>query len=275
MASERPVRVIAVTGGKGGIGKTNVSVNLSLGLAGLGRKVVLLDADLGLANVDLLLGVEPARTLADVMAGECSLKEVLVNGPGGIRIVPAASGVRSMASLSPQQHNGLIQAFSELDDVDVLIVDTAAGISDSVTSFINAAQEVLVVVCDEPASITDAYALIKVLNRDLGMFKFNVLTNMVTSETEARQLFNKLSQVADRFLDVALRFAGSIPQDDMLRKAVKKRQPVLTAYPGSPSAKAFKALAREVDRWPLPKSASGKLEFFVERLLQSSSGVAL
>jgi len=275
MASECPVRVIAVTGGKGGIGKTNVSVNLSLGLAGLGRKVVLLDADLGLANVDLLLGVEPARTLADVMAGECSLKEVLVNGPGGIRIVPAASGVRSMASLSPQQHNGLIQAFSELDDVDVLIVDTAAGISDSVTSFINAAQEVLVVVCDEPASITDAYALIKVLNRDLGMFKFNVLTNMVTSETEARQLFNKLSQVADRFLDVALRFAGSIPQDDMLRKAVKKRQPVLTAYPGSPSAKAFKALAREVDRWPLPKSASGKLEFFVERLLQSSSGVAL
>ena len=273
MASDRPVRVIAVTGGKGGIGKTNVSVNLSMGLAALGRQVVLLDADLGLANVDLLLGVEPARTLADVMAGECSLRDVLVKGPGGIRIVPAASGVRSMASLSSQQHSGLIQAFSELDnEVDVLVVDTAAGISDSVTSFVNAAQEVLVVVCDEPASITDAYALIKVLNRDLGMFKFNVLTNMVSSETEARRLFNKLSAVADHFLDVALRFAGAIPYDDMLRKAVKKRQPVLTAYPGSGSARAFKALAKEIDGWPLPKAASGKLEFFVERLLQAEVG---
>ena len=154
-----PVQVIAVTGGKGGVGKTNVSVNLSLALADLGRRVMLLDADLGLANVDVLLGLTAKRTLADVINGECDLRDVLLQGPGGIRIVPAASGTQSMVQLSPMQHAGLIQAFSEIsDNLDVLVIDTAAGIGDSVVSFVRAAQEVIVVVCDEPASVTDAYA---------------------------------------------------------------------------------------------------------------------
>lgn len=274
MSAINPVRVIAVTGGKGGIGKTNVSVNLSLALAKKGRRVVLLDADLGLANVDVLLGIEANKTLADVLAGECSLLDVMVDGPMGIKIVPAASGIRSMASLTSAEHSGLIQAFSEIDDqLDILVVDTAAGISDSVTSFVHAAQEVLVVVCNEPTSITDAYALIKVLNRDHGIFKFNILANMVQSPIDEREVFQKLSTVADRFLNVALKSAGSVPYDEMLIKSVKKRQPVYQAYPRAKSSLAFKRLAGEVDAWPLPKSPKGHLEFFIERLIRSEAGV--
>ncbi len=274
MSRVNPVRVIAVTGGKGGIGKTNVSVNLSMALAKLGRRVVLLDADLGLANVDVLLGIQADRNIADVLEGECSLLDVMVDGPMGIRVVPASSGVRSMASLTPAQHSGLIQAFSEIDDkLDVLIIDTAAGISDSVTSFVHAAQEVLVVVCNEPTSITDAYALIKVLNRDHGIFKFNILANMVQSPKDSQEIFQKLSTVSDRFLNVALKFVGAIPFDDLLIKSVKKRQPVYAAYPRAVSSLAFRDLANEIDKWPLPKSPKGHLEFFIERLIQSEVGV--
>ena len=272
MTTKQPVRVIAVTGGKGGIGKTNVSVNMSLALAKLGKRVVLMDADLGLANVDVQLGLEPSRNLSDVLNGECSLQEVMIDGPLGLKVVPAASGVKDMVSLGPQQHAALIQIFSEIDDqVDVLVVDTAAGISSDVTSFVHAAQEVLVVVCNEPASITDAYALIKVLNRDHGLFKFNVLVNMVDSAKTAHAVFNKLNGVADKFLDVALSYAGFVPQDEMLKKAVRKREPVFTAYPRSESAKSFKDLATKVDAWPLPKAARGHLEFFVESLLEAGS----
>ena len=274
MSDVNPVRVIAVSGGKGGIGKTNVSVNLSIALAKLGRRVVLLDADLGLANVDVLLGLEAEKTLADVLEGDCSLMDIMVEGPEGVKIVPAASGIRSMVELGDAEHAGLIQAFSEIDDqLDVLVVDTASGISGSVTNFVQAAQEVLVVVCDEPTSITDAYALIKVLNRDYGIFKFNIVANMIHSHDEAQKMFRKLSAVADKFLNVALRFAGEVPYDDMLRKAVKKREPVIKAYPRSKSALAFRELASQVDSWPLPKSPKGHLEFFVERLIRSESGV--
>ena len=162
----RPVKVIAVTGGKGGVGKTNVAANLGLCLATQGREVMLLDADFGLANVDVLLGLHPRFNLSHVLRGECNLEDVIVTGPRGLQVVPAASGVRQMAELSVGEHAGLIRAFSDLyHNLDVLIIDTAAGISDSVMTFSHAAHHVLVVVCDEPASITDAYALIKVLSR--------------------------------------------------------------------------------------------------------------
>ena len=273
-----PVQVIAVTGGKGGVGKTNVSVNVSLALADLGRRVMLLDADLGLANVDVLLGLTPKRTLADVINGECDLKDVLIQGPGGIRIVPAASGTQSMVQLSPMQHAGLIQAFSEIgDNVDVLVVDTAAGIGDGVVSFVRAAQEVIVVVCDEPTSITDAYALIKLLNRDYGMNRFRVLANMAHSPQEGRNLFAKLTKVTDRFLDdVALQYLGAVPYDESVRKAVQKQRAVYEAFPRSKCSLAFKAIAQKVDSWPLPANPRGHLEFFVERLVQpSTAGTAL
>jgi len=274
MSGINPVRVIAVTGGKGGIGKTNVSVNLSMAMAKLGNRVVLLDADLGLANVDVLLGLQADKTLADVLSGECSLMDIMVDGPAGVKIVPAASGVRSMVELGDAEHAGLIQAFSDIDDqLDVLVIDTAAGISSSVTSFVQAAQEVLVVVCDEPTSITDAYALIKVLNRDHDIFKFNIIANMVTSDDEAQQMFRKLSLVADKFLNVALRYVGAVPYDDMLRKAVKNREPVFSAYPRSKSAQAFRGLASEINSWPFPQAPRGHMEFFIERLIQCESSV--
>ncbi|CDZ92895.1 flagellar synthesis regulator FleN [Pseudomonas saudiphocaensis] len=267
-----PVQVIAVTGGKGGVGKTNVSVNLALALAELGRRVVLLDADLGLANVDVLLGLTTKRTLADVIAGECDLRDVLIQGPGGIRIVPAASGTQSMVQLSSLQHSGLIQAFSDIgDDIDVLIIDTAAGIGDGVVSFVRAAQEVLLVVTDEPTSITDAYALIKLLNRDYGISRFRVLANMAHTPQEGRNLFAKLAKVTERFLDVALQYVGAVPYDESVRKAVQKQRAVYEAYPRAKSSLAFKAIAQKVDTWPLPATPRGHLEFFVERLIRPAA----
>jgi len=173
MSANRPVKVIAVTGGKGGVGKTNLSINLSIALAELRRRVVLLDADLGLANVDVLLGLKAQYNLADVLDGSKRLQDVMLNGPAGIKVVPASSGVQQMTSLSPQEHAALIYAFNELaDQLDVLMIDTAAGISDTVLSFVQAAQEVIIVVCDEPSSITDAYALMKLLNADTVYFAF-------------------------------------------------------------------------------------------------------
>lgn len=273
MGSMHPVQVIAVTGGKGGVGKTNVSVNLALALADIGRRVMLLDADLGLANIDVLLGLSPKRTLADVISGECELRDVLLHGPGGIRIVPAASGTQAMVNLTPAQHAGLIQAFSDIsENLDVLIVDTAAGIGDQVVSFVRAAQEVLVVVCDEPTSITDAYALIKLLNRDHGVTRFRVLANMALTPQEGRNLFAKLTKVTDRFLDVALQYVGAIPFDEAVRKAVQKQRPLFEAFPRAKASLAFRAVAQKVDGWPLPANPRGHLEFFVERLVQPAIG---
>lgn len=269
MSNPRPVKVIAVTSGKGGVGKTNVSVNLATALARKGRSVMLLDADLGLANVDVLLGLSPRLNLAHVIDGEASLEEILLEGPEGIQIVPATSGTQRMAQLAPAEHAGVIHGFSELaTDLDYLIVDTAAGISDEVTCFTRAAREVLVVACDEPSSITDAYALIKVLCWDHGVARFHMVANRVRGLREAEVLFGKLSRVTSRFLDMALDYLGAIPEDDALRKAVQRQSPVVSAYPGSPSGKAFEDLAQRIDRWPLPVHAEGHLEFFVERVIR-------
>ena len=270
MSKPHPVQVIAVSGGKGGVGKSNVSVNLAIALAEMGRRVVVLDADLGLANIDVLLGITSQRNLADVLAGECDLQDVLVEGPGGIKIVPASSGTQRMTQLSSLEHAGLINAFSELgDQIDVLIVDTAAGISESVVSFLRAAQELLLVVCDEPTSITDAYALIKLMNRDYGVDRFRILANQVRSDQEGRHLFSKLTRVTERFLDVALQYVGCVPYDEAVRKAVQRQRAVIEAYPRSKAALALKALAQKVDSWPVPSSPRGHLEFFVERLVQA------
>jgi flagellar biosynthesis protein FlhG len=264
------VQVIAVTSGKGGVGKTNVSVNLAIALADAGRSVMLMDADLGLANVDVLLGLPPGPNLAHVLDGRCSLEEVLVEGPAGVRIIPAASGLQRMASLSPPQHAALINAFAALSfDPEVLVVDTAAGISDSVVYFSLAAQEILVVVCDEPASITDAYALVKLLHRDYGRQRFHILANMTRSAGEGHETFNRLARVCDRFLDVSLDLVGIVPFDEHVRRAVQRQMPVLHAYPQSSAALAFKKLATTTDKWPVPDRARGHLEFFVERLIQA------
>lgn len=274
MSGLKPIQVIAVTGGKGGVGKSNVSINMGVALAEQGKRVVLMDADLGLANLDILLGVSAGRNIGDVLAGDAELRDILVSGPGGIKIIPASSGTQQMANLGEREHAGIITAFSDLaDQMDVLIIDTAAGISRTVTSFVRAAQETLIVVTDEPTSVTDAYALIKVLNRDCQMNRFRVLANMVRTPREGQNLFNKLSKVTDRFLDVTLQYVGSVPMDESVRKAVQRQKAVIEAYPRSKAAVAYRSLAQKVATWPLPTTPRGNLEFFVERLV-NGAGVA-
>ncbi len=265
---QKPVRVIAVTSGKGGVGKTNISVNLAASFAKRGNNVLLMDADLGLANVDILFDLHPKYDLRHVIAGERSLDEIIVDAPLGLKVIPASSGVSSMADLSPAENAGLVRAFSELQfPVDTMIVDTAAGISDSVITFCKACQEVVVVVCDEPTSITDAYALIKVMSRDHGVKRFHILANMVNSNAHGEELFRKISRVTDHFLDIVAVHIGSIPMDDYLRKAVRHQMPVVEAFPRSPSARAINRLAKAIDQWPVPELASGNMEFFIERVV--------
>ncbi len=271
--ASRPVKVIAVTGGKGGVGKTTVSANLAVSIAAQGRDVMLVDADLGLANVDVLLGLHTRFHLGHVVRGDCTLEDAIVTGPHGVQVVPAASGVRSMANLSPAEHAGIIRAFSELyHSVEVLVVDTAAGLHDSVLTFSQAAHHVLVVVCDEPASITDAYGLIKVLSRERGVRRFQILANQTRRSGEGPALYEKILRVCDRFLDVSLEFAGSVPYDDYLRRAVQRQTPVVDAYPASVSSLALKNLAVKADKWAVPQGARGHLEFFVERMVGAQMG---
>ena len=266
------VRVIAVSSGKGGVGKTNVSINLAVGLVKEGKSVMVMDADLGMANIDIMLGLRPKYDLYHVITGEKTLQDVIVEGPMGIKIVPASSGIGRMADLSVTEHAGLIRAFGELSEmVDVLIIDTAAGISESVTSFSKAAQEIIVVVCDEPASLTDAYGLIKVLSQEHGIKRFQVLANMVDDVKHGKKLYAKLAAVADDFLEISLGYLGSIPMDEKLRDAVKKQTPVLQSFPHSASGLAFQSLVKRVDNLPTLPSATGYLEFFIENIDQRAN----
>lgn len=266
----QPVKVIAVASGKGGVGKTNVSVNLGVSLSKMGKRVLLMDADMGLANVDIMLGLQTKYNLAHVLDGQKTLEEVIVEGPAGLKIIPAASGVSRMAQLTAMENAGIINAFSELSGkLDVLIVDTAAGIADSVVSFCRAAQEVVIVVTDEPASITDAYALIKVLSRDYNLTRFRLLANQSRSPQHGKMLYEKLAKVCEQFLDVSLDYLGTVPFDHDLREAVQRQNPVTIYKPNSESAKAFKSVAQKVDSWPVPRGVTGYLQFFVENLFQS------
>jgi len=269
-SDSQPVRVIAVASGKGGVGKTNVSVNLGISLSQQGNRVLLMDADMGLANVDIMLGLQTKYNLSHVLDGEKTLQEVIVEGPGGLKIIPAASGVRRMAQLSAMENAGIINAFSELNgEIDILIVDTAAGIADSVISFCRAAQEVVVVVTDEPASITDAYALVKVLSRDYQLSRFRLLANMSRTPAHGRQLYEKFAKVCEQFLDVSIDYFGTVPFDHDLREAVQKQIPVTVYRPNSLAAKSFKGMAQQVEAWPIPRGVTGYLQFFVENLFQS------
>ncbi len=251
-----------------------MAVNLSVGLAQLGQDVLLFDADLGLANVDVALGLKPKVDIQHVIAGERTLDEVLLKGPEGVRIIPASSGVARMASLSATEQAGLVHAFSELrQPVNTLIVDTGAGIDNTVLTFTAACQEVVVVICDEPTSLTDGYALIKVLNQQCDVKRFQILTNMVDNELQGRQLFEKLCKVADRFLDVHLGYLGSVPRDDYLRRAVRAQRAVLAEYPRSESSRALAAIAKRLAALPAAPSQGG-LGFFMERMIEYRSGSA-
>ncbi len=266
-----PVRVICVASGKGGVGKTNTTVNLAMAQAQAGRKAMLLDADMSLANVDVLLGLKVEHDLSDVLDGHCSLDEVALSGPCGLRIIPASSGVQRLADLGADEQVGLIAAFSYLEDPpDHLYIDSASGISRSVLTFARAANDVVVVVCDEPASLTDAYALIKVLSQEHGVERFQVLCNRTANGTTGHKAFQKLLRVSEQFLDVSLHYLGQVPEDNCLRRAVQKRVAVLQAFPSSRAAKAYRTIAERIEQLPLPRTPSGHPQLFVERLLGGS-----
>ncbi|WP_130619869.1 MinD/ParA family ATP-binding protein [Dyella amyloliquefaciens] len=247
-------RAIAVAGGKGGVGKTTVSVNLGMALSMAGHEVILLDADMGLANIDVLLGLTPTRHIGHLLDGTCAIEDLLLPAPHGLKVVPAGSGTRRLAQLSNNEHAAVIRAFDDLvTPPDYLLVDTAAGVSDNVAMFAAAADDVVLVVCDEPASLTDAYAMLKVLSRDFGVRRFRMVANMVRNLGEAKQLHQKLARVSDRFLDVALEFMGMVPNDERLRQAIKRQSAVVDLWPSSRSGQAFKQLAGAVDTWGEPE----------------------
>lgn len=263
----KPVKVIAVSAGKGGVGKSNVAVNLAIALAQLDKRVMLLDADLGLANIDIMLGVHARYNLSHVIQGNCHLSDIILQGPNGIRVIPAASGTEFMTRLSCAELAGIIDAFNELtDDLDYMIIDTAAGISDTVLSFIRSSQELIVLVCDEPTSLTDAYALIKVMSNRYEWARFHILANMVRNEKDGWDLFNKLFRASEQFLEVQLDYLGAIPFDEHVHTAVKMQKPVLVAYPDSPAALVLKQLAEDVAEWVPNPLLGGNTSFFLERL---------
>jgi len=266
--------VVAVTGGKGGVGKTNVAVNLGASLAQRGKEVFLLDADFGLSNVDIALGLRPKLTLANVIENECSLDQIILKGPYGLNIVPGASGLPHLAQMEAKNYAGLIHAFDSLaGKLDTLIIDTAAGISDAVVRFAVAASEIIVVVCDEPASLADSYALIKVLHKNFGVQRFRIVVNMSSSLHDAKQLFAKLTNVTDKYLNVVLHFLGWIPEDELVRKAIRQQCAVVEAYPSCKAAQCFNNLAQSISELPLPRVGSGHVQFFIEQLINPKFAV--
>ena len=266
--SQGPVQVVAVTGGKGGTGKTNIAVNLAQTLANQGQRTLLLDADLGMANVDVLLGLKATHTLFDVLNGKCRLEDIMITINDNLQVIPAASGIKQLADMGPQECAGLVRAFSDLKHpLDFLLVDTATGVSESVASFCRAATEVLVVICNEPASIRDSVAQIRLFSSEYGVTRFRVLANRVESAYEAQALFQDvISRLTDNH-NPQISFAGYIPNDEKLRKAVSQHRVVVDAYPQSRAAMAIKNLAHRVAEWPQPACAGGHVEFFVERLI--------
>lgn len=268
MSSGMPL-VFSLTSGKGGVGKTNLSVNLACSLSAMGKRVVLLDADLGLANVDVILGLTPARNLFHLFHKGMSLKDILFDTPYGFKILPASSGVSEMLSLSAGQKLDLLESMDYLEEkVDYLIVDTGAGINDSVVYFNLAVQERVVVMTPEPTSLTDAYALIKVLKLQHGVERFKVLVNMSPDQRVAKEVFVRLYQACDHFLDgVSLDLVGFIPQDPQVKRAVVRQTPFSKADPDSPASKAVVKVAETIQTWPVASNLDGNIKFFWKKLL--------
>ena len=240
--------IMSVTSGKGGVGKTNIVANLSVSLSLLGRNVLLLDADIGLGNLDVLLGLTPKHTIYHVLSGEKRLAEILVDGPKKIRILPASSGIQELTALEPLQKMILTAELgSVLEGVDILLIDTGAGISYNVMHFNMVAQEILVVITPEPTSLTDAYALMKVHSLKHSGKRYKILCNLVKNEQEAIQIFRHLSRVTQKFLNVSLELYGYIPFDEHVPKAVRQQRPLVECFPKSEAARQFVLLARKVE----------------------------
>ena len=267
------IRVISVTSGKGGVGKSNVVSNLAIALSTQGKKVLVIDADLGLGNLDVLLGLSPTYNLNHVLNGEKSIAEILIDGPAGIKIIPAGSGVQEFTSLGQHEKLKLLDELDMLEEqFDVLIVDTEAGISENVTYFTAAAQEIIVVVTPEPTSITDVYALIKLLATRYSEHHFKVLVNMAKDSEDALEVFRKLANVAGRFLDISLDYLGCVVKDEKLVEAVKRQKAVSELFPESEAANCFTTLAKRVIENTRHTRLKGNIQFFFRRFLDNPVG---
>jgi flagellar biosynthesis protein FlhG len=258
--------VIAVTSGKGGVGKTNLSVNLGITLARMGKRVFLFDADLGLANVEVLLGLTPAYTLYDVLYRGKRLEDIVVSGPFDLQIIPGGAGMQELANLDSSQRARLIDMLSYLRTAEFLLIDTGAGISRSVLGFVAAAQEVFLVVTPEPTSLTDAYSLIKILARHKVHDEISLIVNRATGEHEATEAAAKLQLVCRKFLKFTVRHIGSIVEDQVVVRAVKNQEPFVVTEPNSPAAREVQNIARYLLSGTL--SPPGAVDSFISRLFR-------
>lgn len=263
------MRAIAVAGGKSGVGKTHVVVNLAISMARRGRRVLVLDGQQGRGGLEGVLGIKPRYNLAHVIRGERELEEVLIQGPGGIAIIPAARGLPALAGLDAAGQDNLVHAFSRLSSLfDVVLMNAGTGGSQSSLSL--ASQEVIIVVSGLPDSITEAYGLIKSQSRNFARRRYRILVNKVDTPQEAHTVFNNMAQVAGRFLDVSLEYMGFIPYDDKLRQSALLCRPVADAFPGADASQAFRELAESIEHWPFPSDDDGRIESFMQRLIIGS-----
>lgn len=261
-------RVIAVSSGKGGVGKTNSVVNLAVAFSRMGKRVLLLDADMGLGNLDVLLGLAPKYNMGHLLRGEKTMDEVIVRGPAGIMILPASSGVQELTNLSSEERLSLSCHLESLQhEIDIMIIDTGAGISSNVLFFNMAAQEIVVVVTPEPTSITDAYALMKVLLRKHGERRFKLLVNTVKSEKEAIEVYKKISLAAERFLNISVDYLGFVLHDENVPRSVVQQKAVMELYPESKASLCYKEIAGAICETPAKPSIKGGLQFFWRQML--------
>lgn len=270
IAEKKTVRTIAVASGKGGVGKTNITANLAIGLSRLNKKVLVFDADLGLSNIDVILNLATRYNIKDLFNGGMKLKDLIVDGPGGIKILPASSGIQELTALDEFQRLRLLEEFDTYDDsVDYLLIDTSSGISSNVAFFCMAAQDIIIVTSSEPTAMTDAYALIKVLFTKYQEKYFKVLVNSVKDETEATAVYRRLSKAAEKFLSISLDYMGYVPHDNFVRLAVRQQKALVELYPESEAAKSIINLTKKLSNHNNDQ-IKGSLQFFLGGLLKTS-----
>ena len=272
MSNSTTTQIIGIASGKGGVGKTTVSVNLAVMLASMGKKVMVFDADLGLANAQLAMGCRTPYNFSHVLSGEKTVNEIIIEGPMGVKLVPGASGIQHMASLSQAETAGIIQAFSDIEeDLDYFIVDLAAGLSDTVMTFLRACQHRFIVLKNEPSSIADAYGTIKVMIQDYQLNNIGLIPNGVFSQDEGERLYGSINSVIQNFLGSRVDYLQSITQDEMVLRAIKASQPLVNFAPSSIASRDFRALGKVVTNLDKNVSMSGGLQFFIERLAMQQS----
>lgn len=270
--SQHP-QVIVIASGKGGTGKSTLSINLSMALADLGKRVAILDANLELPSIATLLNISPDYTITDLIEGTSSLREVIYNGPKGINLMLGSHLSKSMRNLSTAHHFGIINALSTIaKELDILVIDTAPGINKGTLNFIRASQEILLVTCSEPTAIASTQALIHILNSTYDLHNFRILINKAYDTHEGQKAFNTLQQL-NKNNDVLLSYAGYVHEHKSSRMAASKGKALYDMFPKSDFAHDIKKIAKSIEKWPLRETPTGHIEFFLESLIQKSNTV--